>query len=322
MRDQDIDSIKGLLIFLVVLGHFLEKSLGWGDEFNRVLLSSIYFIHMPAFIFISGMFFKAQGIGVKLIYFLSLLIPFQIAYLLFNVLLNDQVLNSQIFTWTWLEVPYWILWYLLGMIAWSILMPLLSRMAFPVLISIILSLVIGFSIFNNYLYSIGRIFTFLPFFVIGHLYGQQLFKHIKNHHLYMLLGLSVLGMIIYISMHLKVSNAWLYGSYSFDQLGVDSVTGIVKRMMIFTISLSGIFAILSFTPMFRKKLVSLGQHTLAVYLLHGFIVITITHYITFPQSFSYNIFVCIFLSIMSCWVLQLNIFMRLINTMTSILTRK
>lgn len=322
MRDQDIDSIKGLLIFLVVLGHFLERSLGWGNELNRVLLSSIYYIHMPAFVFISGMFFKAQGFGVKLVYFLSLLIPFQIAYLLFNALLSNHVLNGQILSWAWVKMPYWILWYLCGMIVWCILTPLLKRTALPVLIAIVLSLAIGFSTINNYLYSIGRIFTFLPFFVIGHVYGQQLFKHIKSHALYMLLGLSILGVIVYISMTVKLSNAWLYGSYSFAQLGVDALTGIFNRMMIFIVSLGGVFAIMSFAPLFRHKLVSLGQHTLAVYLLHGFVVMTVAHYMRFPQSFSYNLLLCIFLSILTCLILKHHVFEQMINAITGLVRRK
>ena len=54
MRDQNIDIYKGLLIFLVVFGHCLERFLGWQNELGKMFLQCIYLVHMPAFIFISG----------------------------------------------------------------------------------------------------------------------------------------------------------------------------------------------------------------------------------------------------------------------------
>ena len=58
MRDTFIDSSKAILIFLVVFGHFLERFIGYENEVNAVILKTIYFVHMPAFIFISGALFK------------------------------------------------------------------------------------------------------------------------------------------------------------------------------------------------------------------------------------------------------------------------
>ena len=42
MRDQSIDIYKGLLIFLVVFGHFLERLLGWQDALAKIFLQNIY----------------------------------------------------------------------------------------------------------------------------------------------------------------------------------------------------------------------------------------------------------------------------------------
>jgi len=61
MRDYYLDSCKAVLIFLVVLGHFLERMIGWKDPISHMFLGTIYFIHMPAFIFISGMLFKDKN---------------------------------------------------------------------------------------------------------------------------------------------------------------------------------------------------------------------------------------------------------------------
>ena len=51
------DNAKFLLIFLVVLGHFADYYTK--DSLNmRRLFLFIYLFHMPAFIFISGLFSK------------------------------------------------------------------------------------------------------------------------------------------------------------------------------------------------------------------------------------------------------------------------
>ncbi|MEX3012704.1 acyltransferase family protein [Acinetobacter baumannii] len=76
MRNLHIDATKGVLIFLVVLGHYLERLIGWNEPLNQAILGSIYFVHMPAFIFISGIFFKEEKILEKLIYFLSFICRF------------------------------------------------------------------------------------------------------------------------------------------------------------------------------------------------------------------------------------------------------
>ncbi|WP_281276902.1 acyltransferase family protein [Enterococcus pingfangensis] len=53
-RDYQIDNIKGLLIILVVFGHMLLAS----SKENNWLLTLIYSFHMPAFIFLNGVFSK------------------------------------------------------------------------------------------------------------------------------------------------------------------------------------------------------------------------------------------------------------------------
>ena len=317
MRDSYIDTSKAILIFLVVFGHFLERCIGYENEASNVLIKTIYFVHMPAFIFISGMFFKGTDLVKKIVYFLSLLIPFQIAYVAFESII------SQSFSLGWLVKPYWILWYLCGMIAWTLMMPLLKKTGFPVLISIILSVLIGLSPINNYVFSIGRIFTFLPFFVIGSVYGKQIVQLVKGNKQAAIYGFIVLVIIALISQFSGLASGWLYGSLSFKQLGVDPLTGTVTRLSVFLISSLGILAVLALTTLFKGKLndacVNLGQHTLAVYLLHGLVVIALARYLTLPDQFLMRLLLCLCLSIITCALLKLDMFEKLIKAVSSVL---
>ena len=55
-RDYFFDNLKAVLIFLVVLGHFLLPIRG--DNPLVVVKRLIYVFHMPLFVFISGYFAK------------------------------------------------------------------------------------------------------------------------------------------------------------------------------------------------------------------------------------------------------------------------
>lgn len=52
-RDLYWDSLKAILIILVVYGHMISPYAPDGS-FNRAMCSFIYTFHMPLFIFISG----------------------------------------------------------------------------------------------------------------------------------------------------------------------------------------------------------------------------------------------------------------------------
>lgn len=313
MRDSFVDGSKAILIFLVVFGHFIERLIGWGTEEGRILLSSIYAVHMPAFIFISGMLFKNKNISKKVIYFLSLLLPFQLFYLLLNYALTGY------WSSTWWYQPYWILWYMLGMLCWTLLTPLLLKTNFPLLLSIAAAVLIGYSPINNYILSIGRIFTFLPFFIIGHLYGKDVIEYLKSHRSSLLIGIAVIAGIATLFYFVPLSAGWLYGSYRYAQLGVQGYSAAMMRLGLILLSALGSLALLSFTHVFPRRWVSLGENTLAVYLLHGFVVIIFSYYIQFNYALWVEVLLCFILSVVTCWVLQHRIFGQIIEKISQLL---
>ena len=66
MRSTLIDNAKGGLIFLVVLGHYLEKSGGWSNQCLNAVLSTIYLFHMPAFVFLVGITTKRDRLRTRM----------------------------------------------------------------------------------------------------------------------------------------------------------------------------------------------------------------------------------------------------------------
>lgn len=310
MRNLHIDATKGILIFLVVLGHYLERLIGWNESLNQAILGSIYFVHMPAFIFISGMFFKEEKILEKLIYFLSFYLPFQF---LFQIL--DAFYNGSLWNWSfhlvWFAKPYWVLWYLLGMVAWTVLAFLLKKTAYPVLFSLILALLIGCSPINNYSYSMGRIFVFLPFFMAGAIYGKSIFQYIPQLRYAKLFAVITLLVITAVAAISHYSYYWLFGSLSYLQLHVDLWQGMLIRSVIMLLSAIGVLSLFILTQNFKQPWIGLGQKTLPVYILHGFVIIVLTHQLSFEYSVETNILISLILTILTCMILQLQIFERL-----------
>lgn len=312
MRNLHIDATKGILIFLVVLGHYLERLIGWNEPLNQVILGSIYFVHMPAFIFISGMFFKEEKILEKLVYFLSLYLPFQLLFQLLDAFYNGSLWNGT-FQLVWFAKPYWVLWYLFGMVAWTVLALFLKKTTYPVLFSIGLALLIGCSPISNYSYSIGRIFVFLPFFMAGAIYGKTIFQYVPQLPYAKLFAVITLLIITAVAVISHYSYYWLFGSLSYLQLRVDLWQGMLIRSVIMLLSAMGVLSLFVITQNFKQPWIGLGRKTLPVYILHGFVIIVLTHQLSFEYSVEINIFISLVLAILTCMILQLQLFERLIR---------
>lgn len=337
MRDSFLDSSKALLIFCVVLGHFLERMIGWSDPKSHMFLGLIYTIHMPAFIFISGMLFKDKNVLKNSLFFMALYLPFQILYPLFDALWTAK------FEWNWnlLERPYWILWYLLGMLVWTILTHYLTRTKFPLLIAIGFALLVGFSTWNNYQYSIGRIMVFFPFFMMGHLYGKQIIQWIRQQKYQVFKAGAILIFIAGVMSFTQLSAYWLYGSLSYQQLKVGFIEGSLIRIGCFLLSALGIYAVFALSSHLKSSFRTLGERTLPVYLLHGFVVIAISNlislnvYSTYFSSlhftfldlarlnvssvhvaWSIEVALCFVLSVLSCLILQQPVFDQLLRALS------
>ena len=312
MRDHFLDTSKALLIFLVVFGHFLERMIGWSDANSHLLLSVIYSIHMPAFIFISGMLFKDKNILKNILFFLALYLPFQFLFPVFNAIWSGHFQ----FNWNVFERPHWILWYLMGMMVWTLLTHLFRKTACPSLIALTLALGIGFSPWNNYQYSIGRIFVFFPFFMLGSLYGRQWVDRIQEQKYAPLYGGLSLILIVSVVYFSHLSQYWLYGSLSYRQLKVDGIEGSLTRIGCLLVSALGIYTVFALSKIWAGKFVNLGRHTLPVYLLHGFIVILISNEVKLNLNPIVGILLCFVLAFLSCWILQQAIFDRCLRQLS------
>lgn len=271
-RDYKMDNIRFLLIFCVLLGHFIELFPG---DFASALYKIIYSFHMPAFLFLTGFFarFDRRKIVLNLIYPYIL---FQILYQFFDtiVIKGEEGISIKFGT------PYWLLWYLLVTIFCYLLLPLFDGIQptsgiVMALISLALAILAGLDTSLGYYASLARFFSFLPFFIIGH-YTAHLWKkqgHQKKpqHSVWLIavLGLFLIFACVYIIKNPEITRKVLYASYSYEKADYEPVV----KLFLIVVSFAWIAFLLAVMPSKKIPYISvLGQHTLSVFLLHGFFV--------------------------------------------------
>ena len=134
------DNFKGFLIFTVVFGHFLfNYSIKNKDSFINKLVNYIYTFHMPAFIFCSGFLSKSPN-SQKLGSIIKLLL----IYLVFNFFHAYILYIYKGIRINFLE-PYNSYWYILSLINWRMSIKFISNQFFPIIMSFIISFIVGFS---------------------------------------------------------------------------------------------------------------------------------------------------------------------------------
>jgi len=156
------DNFKGILIFMVVFGHFLfDYSSLNPKSISRKIVVFIYSFHMQAFIFISG-YFSTEN-SIKLINAIKLLI----LYYIFNFSFSLFLLYYSNFSINFLE-PQNSYWYLLSLFTWRISIKFINNIQFIFIFSIIIALLEGYwDCFSNVL-SIERTIAFFPYFIAGY----------------------------------------------------------------------------------------------------------------------------------------------------------
>lgn len=256
------DNLKGVLIFLVVLGHFLYD---FGDiGLSRYIVGTIYMFHMPAFIFISGYFSKRDSVRTK-----YSTVKLVIAYFIFNFILMLLNMFTLGFNSASLLYPYNSMWYIPAIIVWRYAVKPLSKIQGVMPLSIIAAFLIGYwGEFDNKL-AICRIVVFFPFFLAGYnLKASAVDKLIKKQKAsqYILGGFITAAALVY-SVILLYTYKIPAGAFLMEAYNASAE--IIYRLMILALAALFIIGLLRIAPNRKIPFVStLGKNSLVVYLYH------------------------------------------------------
>lgn len=263
------DNFKGILIFLVVFGHFIYAySQNLPDSFAAHIYVFIYSFHMPAFIFCSGYFSKSSNSRSA-----DSLTKLFLYYLLFNTLM---LFFAHFYNGSSIKIltPYFSYWYILSLISWRALIGKISHIKGLLLLSLAISLALGYSKEFTNLLSLRRTVAFFPFFIAGYLLDvqkvDQFLAKRKPWHI-ILSGFCVLIVAVACFWAVKyfnlTSSATLMNAYS-------KKSTITHRILLFLISAFAISGMFLTVPNCHIPLLSkIGKNSLLIYLIHRFITI-------------------------------------------------
>lgn len=270
-RNITLDNTKFLMVFLVVFGHLIQSLID-DSAIIKTVFMSIYSFHMPVLIVISGMLAKpkfTKELFSKAI--TSLLVPylaFTLLYELFSIIVHGKLSN-----YTMRFEPYWILWFIFSLFFWRMPLPFVLRFRYPVMVSIIVSLIAGYIDFVGYFLGISRTLYFFPFFIIGYKISVAALedRRLTNIPKTVYLGLLAcnIGIFWWLS---EMPHHWLYGSYSYGKLNSGHQYAAAIRLGFYCISITMVVSILMLAPRTKSKITQYGANVIYVYLWHGFFV--------------------------------------------------
>jgi len=270
VRDCKYDNLKFILIFLVVFGHLIEIT------GITSIYKIIYMFHMPMFIFISGYFTKDTRKSIINTAFIYIVWQ-TIYFFIYKYLLSCNISLNYFY-------PIWILWYMFALIIWKLIVYFIpfkdienkkSCMCI-IVITFGISLICGFIDNIGYYFSLSRIVTFFPYFLIGYLSKNNKFnpfdlnKEAKLYR-YKLMGYLIIAVIsvTYFLHIIPINYKPFYGSYSYN---VGNYDMFFKLIWIF-FSLSIMFLLYNVVPNKRINIITkIGSNTLIIYLMHGVII--------------------------------------------------
>lgn len=316
-RSITIDSIKGILILLVVLGHALQY--GFGAEYlNRdlyyddYLFRAIYCFHMPLFMFISGyLFYKSNQkpcIKVILSKFRTIGIPY-ITYVTLIIVWNHIFMQKHFYVSFYLKVirmgtEMWFLWSLL---ANCIIVSFVNYMTKGKerLMAIILGMICLLSLFVSDKAIIPQHKFVFPFFIMGYFYNVlrvNCASYLKNYRLFVVVSILYFMCISNYDKDMMIYHGGFCvvgeNGISIGQFGKDLLRwgiGIISSCWIMSLYYLVITKWHAITTMFVK----LGRQTLVFYGLQSvlykvFSDILEVYNIRIPHFYLWGIAVCLF----------------------------
>ena len=254
------------MIFSVVIAHYFRMS----DTFALATFGGVAYVVsfsyiMQGFLFVSG-YFSRNLDKCRITAFQNFLFPyiilmpimFSIRYFIFGRANLDFTL------------PTMALWYLLTLFYYRYSLKYLVKIKKILPISVITSLAAGFIPFLDSTLSLGRTFSFLPFFLLGYYFKEEWIEKLRT--VPKMVGILVLAVLLSISVFIAFENlvplSALYMKSSYTSAGLSYLKGIAVRAAILLISSAWIFVFINLTPKRRTFLVSIGQKTMTIYVLH------------------------------------------------------
>lgn len=282
------DNFKGILIILVVLGHFLSGATGAGVLPAWRLFDFVYLFHMPLFIFASGLFCKSVYVPERGLRVGTILYYLLLCWAMYAALWIPQAAFGVAEPFNVLTVDSSMPWYLMALAVYCALTPVFYELRPPYAIGIAfaISVLCGLVDVGN-VFSVSRVITFLPFFLIGYYLEPRAILDFVNGFGERLLVPRVFAIIMLLAIflafqmldidELRASQMIFTGRDSYATVfpltgDQGDISGCAIRLAGFAGTAVIGVCLLLIVPQREVALLSRsGRHTLQVYIFHAFV---------------------------------------------------
>jgi len=272
-RDAWHDNAKFVLIVLVAVGHLLSKGVTERMGVAHALYVWIYLFHMPAFIFIAGHFSRRRSLTERSVQGIVMraIVPFIVFTVLYATaasLVTGNALRIDLVN------PYWLLWFLPALAAWKLITPVYLNLRWPLAISLVVGLGVGLIERVGADFSISRIFSLAPFFVLGAMITPESLRRLTQP-LARMAGAAVLlvsATLVFLFHDHIARPGYLFWNNGYDKQHLTALEGFASRGAMYVLGAVLLLALLAVMPTRRTWIAGLGAASLYIYLLHGFLV--------------------------------------------------
>lgn len=263
------DNLKGLLVLLVVLGHYLPQIPQW-NVLATCVHELVFLFHMPFFVFLSGLFapsvMRDGRLRVeKVVSLVALAFLYQASLIAIEG--TEKPLVEALVTFS--TAP----WYLLSLACWYLLVPALERLRpLPCLgVALVVSLAAGCASGIDDVLALNRTLVFLPFFVAGYFCPHERIVEVRQRP--WLMWIAVLAgafAVAWFAAGLADANPFFSFKYVMhvDAYRDGALLGMVERLAGFAGAVLVSLGCLRLVPNRRTVLSTLGERSLQVYVLH------------------------------------------------------
>lgn len=271
------DNIKFLAILLVVMGHFIDViAADSSDNWAGGIFLTIYSVHIPLFIFISGLFVKPMDKSSKfpkqrVISFVLIGIAMRIVYLILDLKFGCGY-DVKYAVFDMYDTFAWFMW---AMAVFNAIIWLFREYNTKVLL--VLSLLIGCAAgYDNFLgdkFALMRIVVFLPFFIAGYMINPEKLAQILSNRILKLAAFFVVIGFIFVFFKSQtvydIFRPMFTGRHNFSSLKDLYNLGFLVRLASYLISGVFGFSIMCLVVSAKIPFISaIGTKTIQIYFWH------------------------------------------------------
>ncbi len=314
-RDLLFDNIRGVLIFLVIVGHLISDRRG-EVQWLKDIYYTINMFHMATFIFILGYFSKNTQKSVE-----TAVSKFLIPYVIFDLIMGivDYLLFIQtnepkvFFDFFKITFPRYGLWFLLSSFFYKVFSADIKKFRFSVPVALVIGLCIPYFPDIATKFALGRTFGYLFFFTLGLWFKPEFIEKIRKAPAFVgwISFLLAIAYSVYACENKIIKKRVLIFKYPYDD--GKKMKQLIMRVIIYLVACIFIMSLIILMTKKRCFLSKIGMNSMTVYLFHLFVIKWDGRENLFKENITYYFIFALVYAALLTWIFSRDIFMKLYN---------